>query len=397
MKRFLFLLLFPLSLQSNILQLNLEQIPTHLSRNVSAEWVIVGAGCAGIAVTGLLLDLGIKPPAITLIDPEFQAGRLIKYTKVPANVPNQRFIDYLNACNSFATCDTPAMHYLKEYDPQARSPLSIIVNPLLDLTEMLKQKIHTIQGMVTGLNFDGEKWHISIRDKIITANHVILATGSRPKSLPYGKERTIDLDTALDPDQLAQLVNQQDTVGVVGASHSAVLIMKWLYEQEIARIFNFYKHPLCYVTELGHENNGLTGITGQWAKEVLEGIKPANIIQIQSSNEVLDIWNPICDKMIYAIGFERNPLPLINGIQPIDSYDDQTGEIAPRLFGIGIAFPEEYITSTGNKEHNIGLRDFMEYAQRVMPEVWMRAPNAVRRLSPYAKLFMISPIVLPHN
>lgn len=397
MKRLLFLLLFSLSLQSNVLQLNLEQMPINLSRNVSAEWAVIGAGCAGIAIVGLLLDLGVNPDAIKLIDDEFQAGRLIKYTKVPANVPNQRFIDYINACNTFSECNTPAMHYLKEYDPQERCPLSIIVNPLLDLTEMLKQKIHAIQGLVNGLNFDGEKWHVSIGDKIITTNHVVLATGSRPKSLPYGKERTIDLDIALDPDQLAQLIDTNDTVGIVGASHSAVLLMKWLYELGTARILNFYKQPISYVTDPGKENTGITGITGQWAKEVLEGIKPANIIQVQSSNEILDVWSPICDKMIYAIGFERNPLPLINGTQPIDSYDDQTGEIAPRLFGIGIAFPEEYISSTSNKEHNIGLRDFMEYAQRVMPEIWMRAPNAVRRLSPFAKLFMISPIVLPYN
>src|SRR5699024_7685488 len=125
--------------------------------------------------------------------------------------------------------------------------------------------------------------------------------------------------------------------GVVGDKHSAMLVLKYLSELPVARIINFYKNKPVYWTDPGHENSGLSGVAADWAKEVYENNPPHKLLKIKSLAQMLDIWTPLCTKIIYAIGFERNGLPSINGKTDV-IYDDTTGIIMPRLFGIGIAF-----------------------------------------------------------
>ena len=97
----------------------------------------------------------------------------------------------------------------------------------------------------------------------------------------------------------------------------------------------------------------------------------------------------ICNKIIYAVGYDRNQIPPVNGDNEI-TYDDKTGIIGSRLFGIGIAFPETFIDEdTGNKISKIGLMGFMDYAQQIMPE-WLRTKEPVAKLSEFEELFSIN-------
>ena len=219
---------------------------------------------------------------------------------------------------------------------------------------------------------------------------MVLATGSRPRSLDYQCTNEIGLDTALSKECLAQSVNREDSLAVVGSSHSAVLVLKFLSELQVKRIVNFYKSPLQYSVDMGawtlHNASGLKGIAAQWAKEVLEKNPPANLMRVYNSKEARDAWLGVCNKIIYAVGFERNDLPIINGDASEVSYDDCSGTIAPRLFGIGIAFPEKYTDPLGNVEHRVGLNSFMEYAQRIVPEWLAKERN---RFDSFEQLFTI--------
>ena len=85
---------------------------------------------------------------------------------------------------------------------------------------------------------------------------------------------------------------------------------------------------------------------------------------------------PHCTKIIYAIGYERSALPSISTLPHCyDSYDAHTGIIGPRLFGIGIAFPEQYTDLAGSQQLGIGLIDFMQYAQYIVPS-WLDYSSA---------------------
>ena len=44
-----------------------------------ADWVVVGAGPAGLCVIGVLVDIGVNPQKITWIDPEFSLGSMGSY------------------------------------------------------------------------------------------------------------------------------------------------------------------------------------------------------------------------------------------------------------------------------------------------------------------------------
>lgn len=351
------------------------------------QWAVVGAGGAGIIVVGLLLDLGVKPEQIAWIDPEFNAGRLGKYyTNVPANVKAQTFVHFINSCKTFRECQSPSIIALHEYDQELEYPLQTIVDPLLDITKMLCARVICIQSTLTSLDFENDIWHVGHLQGTFTAAHVVLATGSHPRSLDYECNHEIPLDYALDKQALSKLVEPNDSIAVIGSSHSAVLVLKFLSELPVKRILNFYKHPLVY----NKPEVGLLGIAATWAKETLENHPPIpNVLRIYNVPESRKAWLSICNKIIYAVGFDRNQVPPINGESEM-TYDDKTGIIGSRLFGIGIAFPETFIDAeTGNTVSKIGLLGFMNYAQRIMPE-WLLTKEPLAKFCEFEELFSIN-------
>ncbi len=365
------------------------------------KWVVVGAGPAGIAVIGLLLDLGIEGSSIVWLDPEFDVGRLGHYYEtVPGNAPTWMYVEFLTACKVFNDCAPEMIDELKKMDQKTAFPLHVIVRPLRAITQGLLSRVQAIKGSLISLHFDDDLWHVGIEstDKQNLheehARFVVLATGSHPKELNYEHKQTIPLDLALDKSTLASYLTQTDVVGVFGSAHSAILILKYLSELPIKYIVNFYNKPIVYTVDMGtwvqNQNAGLKGSTAQWAKEVLEKKPPKNLARLKNKPAILRKWLPLCTKLIYAIGFERNELPPINGTNNL-IYDDISGVIGPRLFGIGIAFPEKFTYPDGNIEYRVGLKFFMEYAQRVVPE-WLlcKGEHAITRFSNMESLFMIN-------
>lgn len=373
-----------------------------LQRDVDAHWMVVGAGPAGIVTVGLLLDLGVQSDKIYWIDPEFKVGRLGNYySTVPGNTPTRLFIDFICSCKTFLNSQSPHIEALRQYEQQAYYELKIIIDPLQDITDYIRTQVISMEGALQQLDFHDEVWHAQVNNQVISAHHVVLATGSHPRSLHYETNaQELSLDIALQKHLLAQQVGKNETVAVIGSAHSAVLLLKFLYELQIKRIINFYMKPLVYAVDMGnwvlHGNSGLKGSTAEWAKNVLEKNTPASIERVLNTPENIKQLLPECSKIIYAVGYERNTLPFIKE-NPELTYDDTTGIIAPRLFGIGIAFPEKYTDPLGNQEHRIGLNSFMTYAQRVIPQ-WLALAESKRceihhqqraLLNVYEQLFMI--------
>jgi hypothetical protein len=353
------------------------------------EWAIVGAGPAGIIVVGLLMDLGIQPHKIAWIDPEFSVGRLSSYAHVPANSTVRSFLDFLKACKTFSVCQA-SLEVLYSYGLDKEPPLKEFVAPLQKITDFLCSQVCPVRSALKALDFEHDIWNIAVEGKTFSAQRVVLATGSHPRSLNYACEHEIPLDIALDKKELAQQVHGDDTIAVVGSAHSAVLIMKFLSELPVGRIINFYNKPLQYVQNMGtwilHPESGLKGVAAEWARNVLEKNPPANLIRLLNTESLREAWLPICNKIVYAAGFERTTLPPINGsLEPV-TYDATTGVIAPHLFGIGIAFPEVQVDPLGHRENRVGLNSFMAYAQRVTPE-WLN--KDLMRFKSFEKLFII--------
>lgn len=348
-------------------------------RAMSTNWLIVGAGPAGLSVIAVLLDIGVDPQQITWMDPHFNLGRLGEYYgNVPSNNTVQDFINFLGTCACFQECAAPAIEKLRQSTDLTSFPLlQAIIEPLQCITQHLCSKVRKVQSSMTTLNFEHSTWKVETSShEIINAQHVILATGSHPKTLSYKTEQIIPLDIALDPQNLREIITQDDIVAVVGDSHSAVLLLKFLSEIPVKHIYNFYKNPITYATNfdgwLINGSTGLKGIAAEWARTILERNPPANLTRLKSTPSLLEHMLTQCSKTIYAIGFERNDLPPLTNAQgvetPIEHYNPTNGVIAPRLFGIGIAFPEKITNQYGKEETRIGLESFMKYAHHLVPQ-----------------------------
>ncbi len=351
--------------------------------NADAEWVIVGAGPAGIIVLGLLLDLGTDPKSIIWVDPEFNVGRLGKYySSVPGNAKTKTYIEFLQSCNAFQEANSPAAAKLFQMDQETEFPLQVIVEPLAEISSYLCTKVTCKQGSLCSLNFMNDVWHIGTNKECFTASHVILAVGAHPKKLDYDCAHEIPLDIAINKENLRQYVSLADTIAVVGSAQSAILLLKYLSELSVGRVINFYRNPIEFDGE-----SGLKAATARWARDVLLKHPPVNLLRIYNSCDALKAWLPICTKIIYAVGFERNDLPTIANA-PYLNFDDRTGTIGPRLFGIGIAFPEKYEDENGKTISRIGLLSFLEYAQEILPS-WMATKRPLSSYAQFEELFTI--------
>merc|ERR1711879_101050 len=47
------------------------------------------------------------------------------------------------------------------------------------------------------------------------------------------------------------------------------------------------------------------------------------------------------DKIILATGYEQSPLPIISGSSYYERRNEETAEIAPGMYAIGVAWPEQ--------------------------------------------------------
>ena len=358
-----------------------------LNEKVDFEWTIIGAGVAGIIAISVLLDLGIPPESIYWIDPLFNVGRIGEYYgNVPANANNKSWVSFLKASPTIEAITRDDINYISSLDPYGYNTLSLIAAPMQKVTDEFKKFIFYSVGYTDYLEFFDSVWHVGANNVIKSSRNIILATGSKPIVLDYNNNSDIiPLDYALDPQILEKMVNSNDTIGVFGGSHSAILILKYLASFQLKHIYNFYKHPFVYAFDMGdltlNNVNGLRGEAALWAKNVLENNPPINLDRVKNTEENRKKYLPFCNKIIYAIGYKKNPLPtIINDSSIMDDiiFDPQTGIIGPRMFGIGVAFPGTTVDSLGNTQELIGLNSFMRYALQFLPE-WIKSKRIESR------------------
>jgi hypothetical protein len=378
---FVLLVLF-LNIQYTLTQ---SLFPIRTTRhNVDAEWAIIGAGPAGIIILGILLDLGTDPKSIIWVDPEFGVGRMGKYySTVPGNAKTKQFIEFINSCATFQESQSPAVQKLYDLDQELEYPLQVIVEPLAEISNYMCSKVNCRKDSLCSLGYTNDMWKVGLKQGgCFTAAHVILATGAHPKRLDYDCKNEIPLDLAINKANLTNYVSLKDTIAVVGSGQSAILILKYLSELPVGRVINFYRNPIEFDGE-----SGLKGMTARWAHDVLLKTPPINLVRIYNSCDALKAWLPICTKIVYAVGYQRNEIPTIQNAPNIN-FEDQNGILGPRLFGIGIAFPEKYVDEKGHLVSRIGLMSFMEYAQEILP-TWLATKRSIMDYARFADLFDI--------
>ena len=336
-------------------------------------WAVVGAGPAGIASVGRLLDHGIAAEKIAWIDPAFAAGDLgQKWRPVSSNTIAETFLGFLNGSKAFRFSEAPHLP-LHDVDPSDTCALDLVADPLVWITEHLREQVHIFQTTATSLHLANRQWTIATGQQEIVSENVILAVGAVPKSLAYPGLEEIPVDVALDPDKLAQQSLDGATVAVFGSSHSSMIVLPNLLRHPVERVINFYQSPLKYAVYLDDwilfDDTGLKGRAADWARENIDGVYPDRLDRCWVSSPEFDDKLALCDRAVYTVGFERRKLPETPQWGQLD-YNQQNGIIAPGLFGLGIAFPEYAKDPYGFGQYRVGLKKFMDYLDSVLP-LWL--------------------------
>ncbi|KAL4911862.1 pyridine nucleotide-disulfide oxidoreductase-domain-containing protein [Aspergillus aurantiobrunneus] len=380
--------------------------------------VVVGAGPAGLAVVGNLLEKQLGN--IVWIDPYFQGGRVNqKYREVPSNTKVALFQAFATAVQPFrsvinSTRIPNAFTTMAKLDQDKPCHLHHAADVARALTDGIVKmdQVHTCRGYVTAASLDYTRsWTVRIQsadsvDEVeVMTSRLILCTGSSPTQVPIHEDNVqrLDLDVVLKPSELASTLprDSPSTVAVVGASHSAILALLNLFD--LARTFHpqlrikwFTRHPLRYAEYMDgwilRDNTGLKGRAADFARQQLEdSALPTSeagrfISKIDcsggQSKEVAQyqLHLPSCTHLTQAIGYTRNPLPELSInkslLTPDDlkwdsdfgGFTDHSGRVIPGLHGAGIAFPERVVDPYGNVEHAVGFFKFMKFLKRVSPQ-----------------------------
>ncbi|KAI1134145.1 pyridine nucleotide-disulfide oxidoreductase-domain-containing protein [Hypoxylon sp. FL0543] len=398
---------------------------SHPSRCTSQQRpaaVVVGAGAAGIAALGNLLEALGPESSIAWVDPHFQGGRInAKYREVPSNTKVCHFLAYADAVEPFreiaqTTPKPNAISLLQSLPQDDTCSLQYAGDMLQMLSDGLlkNNRVSSWKGTVTSAELDptDSTWLLTVKDgtgnviQQLGTRLVIYCTGALPTvvPLPSGisrKPELLELDISLKPSLLSETLpkDREVCVGVIGASHSAVLVLMNLFtlsrnSHPLLRVRWFSRaKQLKYAEDKGdwilYDNTGLKGCAAQFAREHLDGERLLHsevgkiVARIDCSGGpeqetqamLRDI--PGCDYVVQAIGFSTKALPIKQQNAKFDNHtgtfiDQTTNKPIPGLHGAGIGFPERVTDPLGNVEYSVGFLKFMKFLKRVIPE-WVQA------------------------
>jgi cation diffusion facilitator CzcD-associated flavoprotein CzcO len=337
------------------------------------KWTVIGAGPAGIAAVGRLLDHGIAPETLAWVDPSFTAGDLgDKWRAVPSNTVVSLFLEYLNASPSFRFHEAPPFK-ITDVDPGETCLLDVVADPLVWISEHLQQRVTALHTKATELYLHDRQWTIQTEQGAISSENVVLAVGATPNKLAYPGLTEIPLDVALDPQKLANQSLEGATVAVFGSSHSTMIALPHLLDCPVEEVVNFYRSPLRFAVTLEEwtlfDDVGLKGRAARWARENIDGVYPQRLDRLSIHSPEFQDRLAQCDHVVYTVGFTRRQLPRAPQWESLE-YNPTNGIIGPGLFGFGVAFPECRADPLGFPQYRVGLAKFMEYLNTVLP-VWI--------------------------
>lgn len=317
------------------------------------DWTVVGAGPAGIAAVGQLLDAKVTPEKIAWIDPQFKVGDFgTAWKRITSNTSVDSFLKFYRAFESFQF-DKPHKPFLIErLKPEKNCPLMLAAEPLFKITETFKSQVQALQNTVIAMQQIPYGWKITLTTQAIESRKVILALGGEALTLPYPNLETISLKNALDFPTLQSQVSEHDVIAVFGSYQSARSVQENLAKTKVKRVMHFYRNERSFNTHI--------------ASLPLD----ERVVHYPINANILLEHIPRCHKAIYAIGFTRRIIPIL-GLPNDFSYDSDSGKIAPFLYGLGMAFPETIPYTMGRLAYKVtAIWPMGKHLKKIFP-LWL--------------------------
>jgi thioredoxin reductase len=213
------------------------------------EFVVIGAGVAGITAISKLLDANISN--IAWVDTDFTTtGMLADWRTVDANTTIDLIEDkFLMKSESFKYSEIKHKFGLQNLGGKETCKIGLVVDILLHISKELQKRVPCFEGFATW-----SKNVVTIGSRTLQTKRIILATGSKPKLPVDVPTNFLRVEDALNISRLATLVKKDAKVAVFGSSHSSLLIIRDLLSLG-AHVLNFYRSEIIYAYESACGNN----------------------------------------------------------------------------------------------------------------------------------------------
>lgn len=364
----------------------------------SFDYLVIGAGPAGIAAVAKLYGLGIR--RIAWLDPEFKVGAfgtiLSAGSGVPGNTTVQSYRQVITGIHAAIPSIPVKPHALDHLAQDDACHLNVAREPFQYLSDALMALVTTLQGRALYVNHQPDGIEViystdETTQQRITTQRVILAIGATPKSLPLPDSITeIDPHTAFIASSVKTYIADHPTikkVAIIGSSHSAALACMQFLNVGI-RVKQFMNKPYRFATpvtlangetHIQFDNTGLKAKVARYTQALLANPNPLWECTRTpfSASELRDVTHAV-----FCIGYEvKNPL-LING-RPLSTYQHDASHsqlyagdknYLPGIFGIGIAFPKQVMSPFGEWEFAVGIRKFWASLDEVVLKQWHEFP-----------------------
>ncbi len=332
------------------------------------QHAIVGFGIAGQILVCELLQRGVEPTTIVILDPNWMGGALAAdYSQVLSNTPWWKTRQALSAYPQW--CGKSIEEGDAKFQTNECMPVGSIAKLCLQTALVAANKCDRITTTCLDMKYEGTTWTLLHTFGSIQAHRVYLTHGAQEKKLELPVTiPQIPLHIALDKLLLSRIVTPTDLVLVIGCSHSGTICLDYLHQLGIPSVA-MYNTPTPFLFSRDGHYDGIKEGSEQIADAILRG-EHTSTTQLVSYGDSFTICKVLqkATKCIQCVGFERKPI----GCQ-ILSYTYETAMIEgpPRRYGYGIAFPGR-TEQNGKQYPDVSVLSFQEQIRRTLPQILLQ-------------------------
>jgi hypothetical protein len=329
------------------------------------QHAVIGFGIAGQLLLCELIQRGVQPNTIVILDPNWLGGALAtEYSQVISNTP---WWKTRQALTSYSPYSTKA---IEDYDTKFQTnecmPVGDIAKACFQTASEASKGCDRITTTCLDTAFEDGTWRIRHTFGAICAKRIYLSYGAQEKKLELPLPLPqIPLQIALDRTLLSRYVSKSDTVLVIGCSHSGTICLEHLHVLGIQTIA-VYNTPTPFQFARDGHYDGIKEGSERIADAILRG-EYASTTQLLSYNDSFKMFKALqkATKCIQCIGFE----PKTIGCQSL-AYHHETARIdgPPNRFGYGIAFPG-MSEQNGKWFPDVSVLAFQEQIRRTLPQI----------------------------